>query len=155
MNGLTPNKAEQCDECIRNLTVAQRRELVFSELKRKRKIRIIFKDCPVSDMAEMLERFKSVLDERIAEEEEKAAKDAELKKEAENILSEMAQKGIDVELLKELQQQQGSSGTAASKVKYVKDGTTWTGQGRRPAPFKGLSDYELEKYRKTPKSEDK
>lgn len=153
MNGLTAEKPEQSDECIKNLSVTQRRDLVFSEFKRKSKIRIIFKDCPISDMAEMLERFKAVLDERIAEEEEKAARDAELKKEAENILSEMALKGINVELLKEVQL--GYSGSAVAKAKYVKDGITWTGQGRRPAPFKGLSDYELEKYRKTPKGEDK
>lgn len=149
MDGLTPKKADQCDEYIKNLTVAQRRDLVFSELKRKSKIRIIFKDCPISDMADMLERFKSIFDERIAEEEKKAAKDAEIRKEAESILTEMEKKGINVELLKELQQQQSSSGNAVSKVKYVKDGTTWTGQGRRPAPFKGLSDYELERYRKS------
>lgn len=144
MNGRKLN--EQCEQCARKSTVAHRRELVFSELKRKSKIRIIFKDFPVADMAEILERFKSVLNERITEEEERIANDSELKKSAENILSEMAERGIDVELLKELQQQRGYF--ASSRVRYVKDGATWTGLGRRPAPFKGLSDYELEKYRK-------
>lgn len=155
MNGLSPNKAEQSDECIMNLTVTQRRELVLSEFKRKSRIRIIFKDCPVSDMTEMLERFKSVLDERIAEEEEKAAREAELKKDAESILIEMAEKGIDVDLLREVQQGQSSTSPGTAKVKYVKDGATWSGQGRRPAPFKGLSDYELERYRKVPNGEEK
>lgn len=152
MNRLNSNKVEQCDECIQNLTVTQRRELVFSEFKRKSKIRIIFKDCPVSDMSEMLDRFKAVLEERIQEEEEKAAREAFLKKEAESILTDMAKKGIDVELLREIQQ--GSSSATSAKVKYIKDGITWTGQGRRPAPFKGLSDYELEKYRKSSSGSD-
>lgn len=153
MTGLNSNKDVQCDECIRNLTISQRRELVFSELKRKSKIRIIFKDCPVSDMSEMLERFRSVLNERIQEEEEKAEREALLKKDAQHILSEMAEKGIDVDLLREVQQQ-GSSTDSSSKVKYVKDGSTWTGKGRRPPPFKGLSDYELEKYRKSSSNQD-
>jgi DNA-binding protein H-NS len=145
MTALDSKHEDKCDDWITNLSVTQRRELLFSEFKRKSRIRALFKDCPVPDMTEMLDRFTAVLDERVQEENEKAAKEAELQEHAKSILDDMAKKGIDIDKLKEIQQ--GANAFGGSKAKYLKDGVTWTGQGRRPQPFKGLSDLELEKHR--------
>lgn len=129
-----------------NLSSSQRRDLVFSELKRKSRLRVIFKDCPFSEMEEIFERFKAVLDERRQEEQERDARDVRLAKEAQSILGKMAEKGIDIDVLTDLHEK--GVGGLNTKVKYIKDGVTWSGKGRRPQPFKGLSDYELERYRK-------
>jgi DNA-binding protein H-NS len=152
MNSLKSNNKSDKHKAVSTIdgiTLNQRRELVFSELKRKNKIRTIFKDCDVSEIKEIFERFKAVYEERLEEEALKKKKDEELKKEAQSILNEMEEKGINVELLRELQMKQNPSSVPAAKVKYIKDGATWSGQGRRPLAFKGLSDFELEKYRKT------
>lgn len=147
METVVTKLTDECEKYIKLMTANQRREVVLSELKRKNKIKTLFKDCSVAEMSDIIERLQSFLEEKKIEENERFAREDELRKEAQAILDEMMQKGINVELLKDLQQQAEQNSTG-SKVKYVKDGLTWSGQGRRPTPFKGLSDYELEKYRK-------
>lgn len=137
---------ELTEGSVSNLTVHQRRKLILSELKRKSRVRTIFRDLSVEELTEILERVQDVLAERIQEEKERAEREAAIKEKAVSILKEMEEKGVDIKTLKEIQDQRDS--TSGSKVRYVKDGATWTGQGRRPAAFKGLSDLELEKYRK-------
>ena len=146
MNIETPSHDEATDSCVSNLAIHQRRELILSEFKRKSRVRTIFRDLSVEELTEILERVQDVLAERIQEEKERAEREAAIKEKAVSILKEMEEKGVDIKTLKEIQGQRDS--TSGSKVRYVKDGATWTGQGRRPAAFKGLSDLELEKYRK-------
>lgn len=141
-----PGQEEVTEGCVSNLSVHQRRELILSEFKRKSRVRTIFRDLSVEELAEILERVQDVLAERVQEEKERAEKEAVIMEKAVSILKDMEAKGVDIKTLKEIQEQRES--TSGSKVRYVKDGATWTGQGRRPAPFKGLSDLELEKYRK-------
>ncbi|MFC6674034.1 hypothetical protein [Marinobacterium aestuariivivens] len=154
MNEDSSIQDDKCEDCIRNLNVNQRRDLVVSELKRKSKIRAIFKDCPVSELSSILERMQAVFEERIQEDEEKAAREAVLMEKAQSVFQVMAEKGIDIETLREIQKQQDTTSAIHPKVKYIKDGVPWSGQGRRPAPFKGLSDFDLEKYRKVPQKID-
>lgn len=151
MNIGNPNQGEASEVCIGNLTVHQRRELILSELKRKSRVRTIFRDLSVEELTDILERVKDVLAERVEEEKERAEREAAIKERAVSILKEMEATGVDIKTLKEIQERLESAG--GSKVRYVKDGATWSGQGRRPAAFKGLTDLELEKYRK-PVSQD-
>lgn len=155
MTSLEFNKdSDKQTKSVDGLTVNDRRDVVLSELKRKSKIRTIFKECPSSEMEEMLVRLKSVYEEKLAEEALHKEKQEKLQRKAQNILMEMEEQGIDVELLREMQLKQHSLTAELPKVKYIKDGATWSGLGRRPTPFKGLSDFELEKYRKYPTLKD-
>ncbi|AYM89021.1 MAG: DNA-binding protein [Rheinheimera sp.] len=149
MNSLkSNNKSDKQIKNVDGLTTNQRRDVVLSELKRKSKIRTIFKDCEASEIKEILDRIESVFEEKYAEETLKKQNHEKMQERAQSILSEMEEKGIDMELLQELQFKKDSLSVPPPKVKYMKDGASWSGLGRRPTPFKGLSDYELEKYRK-------
>lgn len=138
---------ELFDDNANNLTVHQRRDLVLSVLKRKSRVRTIFADVSVEELKEILERLEGVLEEKIVEDKERAEKDAARIEKSISILREMEELGVDIETLKKVKSQQELTRSGA-KVKYVKDGSSWSGQGRRPAAFKGLSDIELEQYRK-------
>jgi DNA-binding protein H-NS len=145
MNDVMTENADTHDDYSNNFSVSKRRELIFSEFKRRNKLRVIFKDCPVGDMSEMLERFEAIHKERLEEERLKNKEEYNLQIEAEKILKNMEEQGIDLGFLKDIKEKMSRSEIA--KVKYVKGGVTWSGQGRRPAPFKGLSDIELERFR--------
>ncbi|MCB5162611.1 H-NS family nucleoid-associated regulatory protein [Marinomonas algarum] len=130
-----------------NLTVTQRREICFSELKRRSRIRTLFKDYPIEEMREMIDRLEAVLEEKIKEEEMLLIKKAEAIKEAEAIIREMEKKGIDIRDIEQAIKRKTDNQVSEETAKYVKDGKRWGGRGRRPAEFRGLSDYELEKHR--------
>lgn len=142
------NENDACEGCVENLSLNRKRELIVAEFKRKHKVRSIFRDFPVDELSEIVDRLKGVLDERIKEEAEREAKEAEKQARARLILQDMENQGIDFEVLQQVRDQQSQHHAGgSSKTKYIKDGVSWTGQGRRPAPFKGLSDFELEKHR--------
>lgn len=126
-----------------NLSVARRKEIVVSELRRIVRMRTILKDLSVSELDEIYERFGSYIDERKEEEEEEKEKMAALKIKAKAIFEEMRLKGVDIETLNEIHEELQSP---PLPPKYKKDGATWTGQGRRPAPFKDLTAEQLERY---------
>lgn len=135
--------SEACMDSISNLSLARRKEIVISELKRIVRMRTIFKDLSVAELDEIYERFGSYIDERKQEEEEEKIKLAALKVKAKAIFEEMRVKGVDIETLNEIHEEMQSP---PLPPKYKKDGATWTGQGRRPAPFKDLTPEELECY---------
>ena len=142
------NENDACEGCVENLALNHKRELIVAEFKRKHKVRAIFRDFPVDELSEIVDRLKGVLDERVKEEEERKAKEAEKQARARSILQDMESQGIDFQVLQEVRDQQNQQRSGgSSKTKYIKDGVSWTGHGRRPAPFKGLSDFELEKHR--------
>ena len=126
-----------------NLSVARRKEIVVSELRRIVRMRTILKDLSVSELDEIYERFGSYIAERKEEEKEEKEKMAALKVKAKAIFEEMRLKGVDIETLNEIHEELQSP---PLPPKYKKDGATWTGQGRRPAPFKDLTAEQLERY---------
>ena len=71
------NENDACEGCVENLSLNRKRELIVAEFKRKHKVRSIFRDFPVDELSEIVDRLKGVLDERIKEEAEREAKEAE------------------------------------------------------------------------------
>lgn len=129
---------------ISTLSVHQRRELILAEFKRKSRVRTIFRDVPIHEFRDIVSRLTDLLDERVREEEERAVADEARRAIAMTALKDLQEQGIDFNMLKEVQEQS----SPGAQARYVKDGVPWTGQGRRPAPFKGLSALQLERFRK-------
>ncbi|EGA8339571.1 H-NS family nucleoid-associated regulatory protein [Edwardsiella piscicida] len=128
---------------ISQLSVGERRELVIAELKRKHRIRTLFKGLPVSEVREIIERMQGVCDELEVECKRREEDEKERRSRAEKIMNDMISSGVDIEFLSEV----FTSKSEGSNAKYVKDGITWSGYGRRPEAFKGLTDIELERFR--------
>lgn len=128
-----------------DLTLSEKREIVFAELKLKKQIRALFRVVSVEEMEEMASRFQSVVDEMRLEEAKMAleSEKARLEKEGriDEVLSQIDLSGVDLESLVKVAR------SKKTRAKYYKDGHFWTGLGRRPLAFKGLTSAELEKYR--------
>lgn len=130
-------------ENVSVLTANERRDLIIAELKRKSRIRTLLRGLPVDDVKDIITRMKDVLvelenDYRKREEDEKSKR-----AEAERILNDMESCGVGLNLLSEVLMNKSDNESA----RYLKDGVTWTGQGRRPDVFKGLGQIDLERWR--------
>ncbi len=125
------------------LTAAERRELIIAELKRKSRIRTLLRGLPLDEVREIIDRMKGVLNELEEEYKKREEEEREKRAQAARIMSDMKSCGVDINLLNEM----FTSKSEPDNTKYLKDGVSWSGQGRRPDAFKGLGAVELERYR--------
>lgn len=126
-----------------NLSASERREIVISELKRKHRVAILMRGLPLPEFREIIDRLECVYIEIEAEIREREEVDRERRVLAEKIIEDMNAKGVDIQYLNEV----FVSKSEPDNAKYLKDGVSWSGQGRRPEAFKGLGLMELERYR--------
>ncbi|KTA87520.1 DNA-binding protein (plasmid) [Aeromonas salmonicida subsp. salmonicida] len=131
-----------------NLSASERRELVISELKRKHRVLILMRGIPLHEFREIIERLEAVYSELESDQKNRDELDKIRRAEAEKIIIDMNARGVDIQYLNEVIVGKSESDNA----KYIKDGVPWSGQGRRPDVFKGLSAVELERYRVPVKS---
>lgn len=131
-----------------NLSASERRELVISELKRKHRVLILMRGIPLHEFREIIERLEAVYSELESDQKNRDELDKIRRAEAEKIIIDMNARGVDIQYLNEIIVGKSESDNA----KYIKDGVPWSGQGRRPDVFKGLSAVELERYRVPVKS---
>lgn len=121
----------------KRLPASTRRELVLSELKRKNSIRTLFRNVPPDEIGAIIERLQGVREEvMMAQRAEKPQRDKYHKE----LLSQAIKGGLEPKQIEALLLKRESS-------QYYKDGRFWSGKGRRPVPFSGLSLKELESYR--------
>jgi len=129
-------------------TMSQRRFFIVPEFKRKSRVRTIFRDVSARELEEILGRIQEVLAEKKAEEAKRDEEDSQRMERASKILKEMDEQGVDLNTLQELMAQPPENTSSGAKVRYIKDGVPWSGMGRRPEAFKGLSDLDLERFRR-------
>lgn len=135
-------------EAWSGFTMSQRRFFIVPEFKRKSRVRTIFRDVSARELEEILGRIQEVLAEKKAEEAKRDEEDSQRMERASKILKEMDEQGVDLNILQELMAQPPENTSSGAKVRYIKDGVPWSGMGRRPEAFKGLSDLDLERFRR-------
>src|SRR5690606_1891009 len=111
-------------EHLANLPARERRNFILSELQRKSRIRVIFSGVEVKELKSLVSRLNQVIDEM--EQDENVDDLCESERERLQRTASML-KGLN--------------------IKYFKDGKPWSGKGRRPTEFKGLSLPALQNYR--------
>lgn len=131
-------------ELFNIMPLSKKRELIFSEFRRKHRITNLFRECPFDELKDMVDRFQQVYEERLKLEKEKEAERRIKEEKVRAILKQMEEEGVEFDALAKIREQLL---VESGRYKFVKDGALWTGQGRRPAPFKGLSPAELEHFR--------
>ncbi len=136
------SKEGQKNELI-NLSASERREFVISELKRKNRVIILMKGLPLHEFREIIERLEAVYLELESEQKSRDELEKIRRAEAEKIIDDMNARGVDIQYLNEVIVGRSDHDNA----RYIKDGVTWSGQGRRPDVFKGLGAVALERYR--------
>ena len=111
-------------EHLANLPARERRNFILSELQRKSRIKVIFSGVEVKELRSLVDRLNQVIDEMEQEE-------------SDDLLCESEKEKLQrtTSMLKDL------------NIKYFKDGKSWSGKGRRPPEFKGLSLPALQNYR--------
>lgn len=121
---------------------------VLAVLKRKNKIKYVCQDLTLIELKNVISRLQELYDERAEEE----SKNAELRNEQSRLtmgkLSELLDEGIELDFIEQMiAEKKDNSTNDESQTIYEKDGVGWSGRGRRPKVFQGLSPAELEQFR--------
>lgn len=139
-------KKEQNDDPAA-LNLQQLRNLVITELKRKSRVRLLLRDCSSDEISDMGDRLLAIAEERRSEERAAELHLESIKTSVGELQESLkANPGLSKRLAEAFTDVNGE-GMEKAAAKYFRDGVYWSGRGRRPKKFVGLSKLELEKYR--------